>query len=124
MEQHRVAGALIAVVVITVPLINTLASGEDEKVVHLQALMPVSIESSILASGTFTHEEEVRLTSEVIGRVTAVHVEEGDRIDKGQLVLQIDDEEPIAAVEQSEAAVRMEEIAIARQQLRLDNLES
>ena len=40
----------------------------------------------------------------------------------GQLLLQIDDQIFRAAVEQSEASVRMQEIAIQRQQMMLDNL--
>ncbi|MEX1032966.1 MAG: efflux RND transporter periplasmic adaptor subunit [Cellvibrionaceae bacterium] len=119
-----VMGIAIVVVVAGVPLIQSMLDGSDEKVVELTKLQELTIKSSILASGTLTHEEEVRLTSEVIGRVTALHVEEGDRVTKGQLILQIDDEEPAAAVEQSEAAVRMDEIAIARHQLRVDNLEN
>lgn len=40
---------------------------------------------------------------------------------RGQLVLQVDDETFVSAVEQSQAAVRMQKIAIERAQLRLDN---
>src|SRR5690606_27755860 len=63
----------------------------------------------------------VQLTTEEIGRVTGIFVEEGDRVTKGQLLLQIDDEAHRAAVEQNAAQVRLQEIAIERQQLLLEN---
>ena len=63
----------------------------------------------------------MKLTTEEIGRVTAIYVEEGDQVTSGQLVLQIDDQRPRAAVEQNEAASRVQEIAIQRQQMQLEN---
>ena len=81
-----------------------------------------SIQSSVLASGKLVHEQEVKLTTEEIGRVTAIFVEEGARVTKGQLVLQIDDQRLRAAVEQNQASARVQEIAIQRQQLQVQNL--
>ncbi len=75
------------------------------------------------AQGTLAHEEAVLLSTEEIGKVTAIYVKEGDRVAKGQLLLQIDDEVFQAAVEQNRASVRMQEIAIERQQLRVENLQ-
>ena len=51
-----------------------------------------------------------------------IFVAEGDRVKKGQLVLQIDDQRLRAAVEQNEAAAHVQEIAIQRQQLQVENL--
>lgn len=50
------------------------------------------INSSVLASGSLIYDEEVNLTTEDIGRVTAVFVEEADTVHQEQLLLQIDDE--------------------------------
>lgn len=122
MKKPLIAVA-IAVVVIGVPIINSLTGGQDKKQVDISAVEKRTIEASILASGTLTHEEEVRLTSEEIGKVKNLYVEEGDTVKKGQLVLEIDAEDHIAAMEQSTAAVRMQEIAIERARLRVENLE-
>ena len=122
MKKLLIAAA-IAVVVIGVPIINSLTGGQDKKQVDISAVEKRTIEASILASGTLTHEEEVRLTSEEIGKVKNLYVEEGDTVKKGQLVLEIDAEDHIAAMEQSTAAVRMQEIAIERARLRVENLE-
>jgi len=54
--------------------------------------------------------------------VTALFVEEGAHVTKGQLVLQIDDQRLKAAVDQNQASARVQEIAIQRQQLQVQNL--
>jgi HlyD family secretion protein len=112
----------IVALVVAVPLVRARFSGAALVEVQVEKLEPRSIQSSVLASGKLVHEEEVKLTTEEIGRVTAIHVEEGAQVTKGQLVLQIDDQRLRAAVDQNQAAVRMQEIAIQRQQLQVENL--
>ena len=112
----------VASAALAVPVLRSVLGGSDAFEVEFETLAPRSIQASVLASGTLVHEEEVELTTEEIGKVTEIFVEEGDRVTKGQLLLQIDDEIFRAAVEQSEAIVRIQEIAIQRQQMTLDNL--
>ena len=112
----------LVVLVVAVPLIQASMRGTAAVEVQVEKLAPRSIQSSVLASGKLVHEEEVKLTTEEIGRVTAIYVEEGAHVDSGQLVLQIDDQRLRAAVDQNEASVRLQEIAIQRQQLQVANL--
>ncbi len=115
---------IVAIVsaVMAVPLLRSILNRGDAFEVQIEILAPRSIQASVLASGRLAHEEEVKLSTEVIGRVTELFVEEGDHVTAGQLLVQIDDETYRAAVEQSEAIVRIQEIAIQRQQMTLDNL--
>jgi len=108
--------------VMAVPLLRSVLDGGNAFEVEIETLTPRSIQASVLASGRLVHEEEVQLTTEEIGKVTDIFVEEGDHVKEGQLLLQIDDETFRAAAEQSEAIVRIQEIAIQRQQMTLDNL--
>ena len=108
--------------VIAIPLLQARLGGGSVVEVQVERLAPRSIQSSVLASGRLVHEEEVKLTTEEIGRVTEIHVTEGDHVKRGQLVLQIDDQRLRAAVEQNQAAARVQEIAIQRQQLQVANL--
>ena len=112
----------IVVLVVAVPLIQARVRGTASVEVEAETLEPRVIQSSVLASGKLVHEEEVKLTTEEIGRVTAVYVDEGQKVTRGELVLQIDDQRLTAAVEQQEASVRMQEIAIQRMQLQVDNM--
>ncbi len=113
---------LIAGTVIALPFINRTVFGTASKEVNVSTLSQRVISPSILASGFLTHEEEVMLSSEVIGKVSELYVEEGDQVSAGQLLLQVDDKNFIAGLEQSEAAVRINSIDIERQQVRIDNL--
>ena len=112
----------IVVVVIAVPLIQSRVTGGAAVQVQTEKVTRRSIQSSVLASGKLVHEQEVKLTTEEIGRVTAIYVDEGAHVKKGQLVLQIDDTRLKSAVQQNEASVRVQEIAIQHQQLSVDNL--
>jgi HlyD family secretion protein len=112
----------LVVAVVAVPLIQARVRGTSAVEVAVEKLEPRVIQSSVLASGKLVHAQEVKLTTEEIGRVTAIYVEEGQKVKRGELVLQIDDQRLKAAVEQQQASVRMQEIAIQRQQLQAENL--
>jgi HlyD family secretion protein len=112
----------LVVLVVAVPLINARVRGTASVEVEVEKLEPRVIESSVLASGKLVHEEEVKLSTEEIGKVTAIYVDEGQKVARGELVLQIDDQRLKAAVDQQQASVRMQEIAIQRMQLQVENL--
>jgi HlyD family secretion protein len=116
---------LVAIVaaVVAVPLLRAVVGGSDAKPVQMEAVSKHAIQSSVLASGHLEHEEEVKLTTEEIGRVTELLVAEGDEVKQGQLLLRIDDEAYRAAVEQNKANVQLQQIAIERQQVKLANIE-
>jgi len=112
----------LMLLVVAVPLLQARLGRGPAVEVQVEKLAGRSIESSVLASGKLVHEVEVKLTTEEIGRVTGIFVEEGAHVTKGQLVLQIDDQRHRAAVDQNQASVRMQEIAIQRQELNIANL--
>jgi len=112
----------IVVAVIAIPLLQARFGRGVTVEVKVEPLVGRAIQSSVLASGRLVHEQQAKLTTEEIGRVTAIHVVEGDHVTKGQLVLQIDDQRLRAAVQQNAAAARVQEIAIQRQQLQVENL--
>ena len=93
------------------------------KIVEVAAVSRQIISPSILASGFLAHEEEVMLSSEVIGKVDELMVKEGDLVNSGDLVLRVDDKNFLAGLEQSEASVRINTIDIERQEMRTKNLE-
>lgn len=122
MKKTLIIVAIVAAIAAVVVVRRNAAN--DAQAVAVEALEVRDIRSSILATGKLSHEQEVKLSTEVIGRVSALYVKEGDVVTVGQLVAQIDDEAPRAMVEQQRASTRMQEIAIESQKLRLANLES
>lgn len=83
-----------------------------------------TVRGSILASGTIAYREQVQLRPEVVGKVQEILVEEGEPVSANQLLMRIDPETFKAQVEQNEANVRLQEIAIERQQLLIEKLET
>ena len=101
----------------------SISLSPTEKLVLVEDISNRIISPSILASGFLAHEEEVMLSSEVIGKVAELFVEEGEPVSAGDLVLRVDDKNFLAGLEQSEAAVRINSIDIERQKVRVENLE-
>ena len=115
-------GGVAAALPFTIQTLQTFF-GPDTIEVDVDTVSQRIISPSILASGFLAHEEEVMLSSEVIGKVAELMIEEGDSVKIGDLVLQVDDKNFLAGLEQSEAAVRINTIDIERQEVRIQNLE-
>ena len=97
--------------------------GGDAKSVEVQAVAAREVKASILASGNLVFREQALLSPEVIGKVRAVLVEEGEEVAAGQVVLRLDEQVYQAEVAQQEAFVRQQRINIERQRLNLANQE-
>lgn len=125
MRKKVIALAIVLIgvtgIVSLAPISISLSSAE--KLVLVESISSRVISPSILASGFLAHEEEVMLSSEVIGKVAELFVEEGEAVSTGDLVLRVDDKNFLAGLEQSEAAVRINTIDIERQKVRVENLE-
>ena len=114
--------AVLAALLVGLPLISKFTRGTDAKQVEVQKVEYKLIKSSILASGTLAYREQVQLRSEVIGQVTELHVEEADQVKKGDPVITLEPKTYQAQVEQAEARVRIQQIAIERQRLLIKTL--
>ena len=112
----------IALLLVGLPLLSKFTGGSDAKQVEVQQVKYKLIKSSILASGTLAYREQVQLRSEVIGQVTELHVKEADQVTKDQLVITLDPKTYQSQVEQAEARVRIQQIAIERQRLLIKTL--
>lgn len=122
MPKRAFIVAGIIALAVAVPIVQRTLGGAHGVEVQVESLAEHDIRSTVLASGKLTHEEQAKLSTEEIGKVTKIYVAEGDHVEKGQLLLQIDDQAYRAAVEQNRAQVQLQQIAIERQQLKLDNL--
>lgn len=115
--------AVIGVALIAIVFLSRGRDGGDAKQVEMAEAKYKLINSSILASGTLAFREQIELTPEVIGQVVEVHVEESDAVREGDLVITLDPKTYQAQVDQAAAMTRIQQIAIERQQLLIENLE-
>jgi HlyD family secretion protein len=122
MEKKYLGLIAIGLVLLT-PIIVSLSSGGSRKdTVSVAKVTPRVLRSSILASGNVVYQDQVQLSPEIIGKVTAVLVEEGDQVAAGQLVMTIEDGAYRSDIAQRESVVRMQRLSIDKRQLDSDEL--
>jgi HlyD family secretion protein len=104
---------LLALLLVPVILVaQKLALG---KAVGGVAAKRQALTETVISSGRVITPDRVAIGAELVGKVLAVAVEEGDRVKAGQLLARMDDSEQNAAVEQAlrameEAAARLEQL--------------
>ncbi|HVZ23723.1 MAG TPA: efflux RND transporter periplasmic adaptor subunit [Vicinamibacterales bacterium] len=74
------------------------------------------LEAVVSASGKIQPKRSVNISSDEVGRVTNLMVNEGDRVKQGQFLLQIDPKPLQARVDQEVASLKANEISLAQMQ--------
>ena len=117
---------VVAAVVIAVVLMGSLRS-KDRNAPHVTTakVEKVDLVSKVTANGKIQARRKVDLSALVMGQIVNLAVKEGDKVQKGQLLLQIDKAQLAAAAEGSEAslAAMRNDLAAAKataEQARLD----
>ena len=100
-----VLGAGTLVVLAGVGIAAAAAGGEDARGVRVAEAEIRDLESVVRASGWIQPRVAVDVQSDIMGRVTALNVEEGDVVERGQVLLRIDPTQYEAAVAQARASV-------------------
>ncbi len=105
------------------------ATTESEKsmaqsVVKVRTAKPVltSLSHVLNYTGTIQPRQEVRISPETMGKIKKIHVEEGDSVKKGQLLITFDTK--LSALQKSQAAatVKLAEVQVKTLQKEVDRL--
>jgi HlyD family secretion protein len=113
MNRSRV----ILIVVTAAFLLSTVLflRGRENPVKAAPVASSLSNDGLIAAPGRVEAiSEEIRVSSELSGRLKSVPVEEGDRVHKGQVLAQIESEDYIARVAAAEAALAQRQAELLR----------
>jgi len=81
------------------------AKKPEPLVVQTAAAETRLVDKGIFVTGSLSPDESVNLSAEVAGRVTAIHVDFGQRVRKGEVLAEINPQEYQIAVERSQAAL-------------------
>ena len=73
--------------------------------VNTEAIKKRNLEAIVSASGKIQPKRSVNISADTMGRVTDLAVNEGDRVNKGQFLLQIDPKNLASAFNQTEASL-------------------
>ncbi len=107
-----VIGLVILAVAAALVAANLGFSRQTGKVVTAESVQQRNLTAIVSASGKIEAKRTVNISADNMGRVTELAVEEGQRVDRGQFLLQIDPQLLSSAVQQGQASV-----AAARSQL-------
>jgi multidrug efflux pump subunit AcrA (membrane-fusion protein) len=74
--------------------------------IEVEAVARRNLEALVSASGTIVPQLTVDISADTMGRVTRLAFNEGDRVDRGQFLMEIDPETLRSAVDRGEASLR------------------
>ncbi len=105
---------LAAGVLFVLSIANLLRSREHE--VSASGTKASAVRATLIAAPGRVEavSEEIRVSSELSGRLRTVHVEEGDRVQRGQVLAEIENDDYRARVAAAEAELRQREAELRR----------
>lgn len=108
MKKKVIIGVGIVVVILVIILLNVKFKGSAEEV-KVEKVKIGEIKSVVSAPGRVSPENEVNISSDIMGKLTRLNVEEGDRVRRGQIVAELDRTREEAAVEIAGSSLRSAE---------------
>jgi len=84
----------------------------EEKNVEVITVVPGSVSYTVTAVGSLKTPENVILSPKKAGIIVQILVKEGDRVKKGQILVQLDDVDARLQVEKAEANMKQAEAAV------------
>ena len=120
--MSRVRKLLVGIVVLAI--IGAAAWSEilraDRGVaVRIEAVEKRSVVSTITTTGQVRARRQVNISSDIMGRVTELTVEEGDDVEEGQILLTVDPSQTRAAVSRARATLSQADAQVAQQRASL-----
>ncbi len=119
--------ALIAIGVVLALALIVWASMRDTgprgTEVEIQAAEARTVSSRVKATGEITPEKRVAISAKVVGEIINLPVTEGQEVEAGQLLLEIERDLYEGARNQARAALRQTEVSVRRQEVQLANAE-
>lgn len=104
---------------------SNLAGNKPDQIISVKAyiIKPETVDNKVLTTGTILANEEVELKSEVAGKITKILFSEGSYVNKGDLLVKINDADLQAQLRRAESKVKLaEEKEFRQRQLRDGNL--
>jgi HlyD family secretion protein len=106
-------GAGVVVVVVVLIVLNMRAGRGGGMEVEVEEVGRRDVKKVVTASGNIQPRRRVNVSASAMGKITRIAVEEGQRVERGDFLLQIDPTRYRSSVEQLEAGVRGAEASLA-----------
>lgn len=112
------AGGVLGLVAVSV-LVPLLGSRDHGHEVRVEAVQIRDLVATVTANGSIRARRSVNISSDVMGRVLALPVNEGDEVIQGDLLMRLDPAQFRAAVSRSQAALAQAQAQAAQQRASL-----
>lgn len=99
-------GSIAIVVIIAIATFSMSGNGDEAISVQTENVGRQKIVETVSATGNIQPETQVKISADVAAKITRLEVKEGDWVEKGQFLVQLDREKFLAAVERTEASLR------------------
>jgi HlyD family secretion protein len=113
-------GIILIVAVGSTVAMSAAKRGNKAVEVRMEAVQKRDLVASVTASGQVRPQTKVDVASDVSGKIVRLAVKEGQMVKAGDFLLQIDQEQPRAAVERAEAVLASARAQLAQSQANLD----
>lgn len=123
MSRRTKVGLFVVLAVVVVGGIAALSAARRAGRATEVRLEPVAVRdlvSLVTASGKIEAKTKVDISADITGRITNLYVREGQRVQKGDLLLQIDPAQYQSIVARSEAALQTNQANLLQVQANLD----
>jgi RND family efflux transporter MFP subunit len=120
-KKHYIAAAVVALILLGI-LIATgaLAPSVKTEVVTVTQMYPSQSFTLLNASGYVVAQRKAAVAAKITGRLVELKVEEGSRIQKGQIIARLEAEDAAAARDQAAAALEQAKAERTEAQLQFD----
>jgi HlyD family secretion protein len=115
-----VGAAVVLALIVWASLRDAKPRGDE---VQVQATERRTVSSRVKATGEITPEKRVDISAKVVGEIINLSVVEGQEVDAGQLLVEIERDLYEAARDQARAALRQAEVSVRRQEVQLADAE-
>jgi HlyD family secretion protein len=109
-KKWLIAGGVLVVIAVFVVL--NLLKGGSKVEVQTEKVKRRDITKTVTASGNIRSKRQLDVSASAIGKVTALAVREGDKVEKDDFLLQIDPTDYESMVDQLEASIRSGEATL------------
>jgi len=120
-RKKLIIGALIVAAGGALVAANVYFKREKGVEVQVEKIKKHDLESIVSASGKIQARTTVNISSQSMGRVTRLAVEEGDRVKQGQFLAAIDPRSLRSQVERGDAAVSAQRTAVEQAKVQLES---
>lgn len=124
-----IAVVLIVIALLAIPKIsftdetknqNAVRGNSGPLQVDIKVAEPEFLENKIFTNGTLISDEEIELHPEISGKVTGIYFDEGQRVQKGKLLVKINDADLQAQLKKAEEKLQLTKDKAERQTLLLE----